>query len=199
MPRAELGAFHARHLHPVTSPRVRCAANSTPLPGSHCLAHRTCSPTHHRSFRQKTPTHQCGGLRPHRVLTTQGRCHTGPFSTAAVPHRVLDPPGPAPLPRAPHLQFDTTSVALLVNLPTPRAGNMTTQGLDHTGPTPPRAFYDGRSTPPGARPSPFDGRSTPTGARPSHNSIESGSLTPTQGSSGAETGFSNYRTPRRWP
>ena len=55
VPRAELGALLARHPHPVTSPRVRCAANSTPLPGSRCLAPRTCSPTHHRSFRQKHP------------------------------------------------------------------------------------------------------------------------------------------------
>ena len=54
VPRAESGALLARHLHPVTSPRVRRAANSTPPPGSRCLAHCTCSPTHHRSFRQNT-------------------------------------------------------------------------------------------------------------------------------------------------
>ena len=88
VPRAESGALLARHLHPVTSPRVRRAANSTPLPGSRCLAHRTCSPTHHRSPCQLNFPHlweerlDHTGSRPHRVPTTQGPDHTGPM-----PHR----------------------------------------------------------------------------------------------------------------
>ena len=79
--------------------------------------------------------------------------------------------------------FDTTSVAVLVHFLTPRVGNTTTQGPDHTGPTPHRALSDGLSTPTGPRPPLFDGRSTPAGSRPPYDPplrrVESWSLTPT--------------------